>query len=575
MTKILNPDQQGEHVQVIAQKSANRIFIYSFFGSVPSESVQIEVDAPYGINVVIWGANPEVLLSGIQGTVRVHTFTGDVTVEHLTSSVSLISERGNINFSTALQPEGDARLESTHGNIGVSLLGPLNMKSWIRAGRVLTWGKDVTLENTSLEDQLGIGGPLFYASSLKGDVRIDFDSENVGPTLIAGTQTDEPAPSAAAPPERAADRGGKQPPVLKHPDERPPKESERVSGSPGSNPGNPNTGAGPQTGTPAQGGGYSFKVAVDSVYLNVSVRDRYTSRSVHGLQKEDFLVYENGVMQQVDQMVSGEAPFNLLLLLDVSGSTRSHIDLIKEASIDFTREIKENDQIAVAAFNSKCRLLQDFTSNRYDVARAISRLRSSGGTAFYDALETSIDDYMRGTEGRGAIVVFTDGVDNQLTGDFSNGSDTTFEELFYKIQEIDPIIYTIFLETEEYTKVTRRRRSGGNPVEILSDIFRGKLPSGFPSGGGALEEAKQQLLAIADQTGGRMYAPQKIDDLFNIYSEIADDLRIQYQLGYNSTDPSRDGSWREIKVKIYNNPDAVVRTRKGYYARSSNRSSHP
>jgi len=426
---------------------------------------------------------------------------------------------------------------------------------------------------------LGIGGPLFYASSLKGSVRVNFESDNVGPTFITATQPVEPAVPSPDTSGRTADRGGKQPPVLNRPDEGQTEAPDRASAPRRRSADNPDPGTSAQQGTttPDQGG-YSFRVDVDSVYLNVSVRDRYSTRSIYGLQKEDFLVYENGVLQDVDQLVTGEAPFNLLLLLDVSGSTRSHINLIKEASIDFTREIKENDKIAVAAFNSRCRLIQEFTSNRYEVARAITGLRSNGGTAFYDALETSIDDYMRGTEGRGAIVVFTDGVDNQLTGDFSSGSDTTFEELFYKVQEIDPIIYTIFLETEEYTKVTRRRRSGGNPVEILSDIFRGKFPSGFPSGSGALEEAKEQLRAIADQTGGRMYSPGRTEDLFHIYSEIANDLRIQYQLGYNSSDPSRDGNWREIKVKIYNNPDAVVRTRKGYYARggrTGDRNSRP
>jgi VWFA-related protein len=325
-------------------------------------------------------------------------------------------------------------------------------------------------------------------------------------------------------------------------------------------------------GIPPVNEGYSFRVDVDSVYLNVSVRDRYSNRSIYGLERGDFEVHEDGVRQEVEQLVSGEAPFDLLLLLDISGSTRSHIDLIMEASIDFTREIKANDRIAVATFNTRCRLIQDFTGDRRDVANAIRRIRASGGTAFYDALDTSIDDYMGQIEGRKAIVVFTDGVDNQLEGSSGTGSDITFEELFYRIQEVDPIIYTIFLETEEYTKVTRRRRDSGNPIEVLGSILGGKFPRGFPNGRGTLQEAKAQLQAIADQTGGRMYSPRRIEDLFHVYSEIADDLRIQYQLGYNSTNPTRDGSWREIRVRVPDQPNAVVRTRKGYYARKSDTS---
>ena len=74
-------------------------------------------------------------------------------------------------------------------------------------------------------------------------------------------------------------------------------------------------------------------------------------------------------------------------------------------------------------------------------------------------------------------------------------------------------------------------------------------------------------MEIAEQTGGRMYSPHKIGELSSVYSEIADDLRIQYQLGYNSTNRAHDGQWRKIRVAVSNHPEAVVRTRKGYYAR--------
>jgi len=74
-------------------------------------------------------------------------------------------------------------------------------------------------------------------------------------------------------------------------------------------------------------------------------------------------------------------------------------------------------------------------------------------------------------------------------------------------------------------------------------------------------------MMIADQTGGRMHSPHRIDDLSRVYGEIALDLRVQYQLGYNSTNRARDGRWRQIQVKIDGHPEAMVRTRKGYYSR--------
>jgi VWFA-related protein len=288
----------------------------------------------------------------------------------------------------------------------------------------------------------------------------------------------------------------------------------------------------------------------------------------------------------VEQFTSTEAPFNLLLLLDISGSTEDYLNLIKEASIDFTREIKPSDRIAVATFNSRSRLIQEFTNYRAEVADSISRIKSGGGTAFYDALASCVDEYLAGMEGRSAVVVFTDGVDNQLTGG-STGSRITFDELFRKIQEIDPIIYTIFLDTEGRVPITqaptRRPAPGGTGglggiIDIILGGGRappypgGRVPTGrIPAGRSdheAYRIARDQLQEIADQTGGRLYSPQRVEDLSGAYSEIADDLRIQYLLGYNSANRTSQRTWHSIAVRIKDRPDAVARTRKGYYSRS-------
>ena len=175
---------------------------------------------------------------------------------------------------------------------------------------------------------------------------------------------------------------------------------------------------------------YDLKVDVNSVFLNLSVRQRANNRSLAGLQKADFSVYEDGIRQDIEQFLPTETPFNLLLLLDVSGSTGSYLKMMKEAAIEFTRVINENDRIAVATFNSKVRLVEDFTGDRNEAERAIKHIKSGGGTAFYDALLTCINQYMRGLQGRSAIVVFTDGVDNRLEGIPESGSIARFDELY-------------------------------------------------------------------------------------------------------------------------------------------------
>jgi VWFA-related protein len=345
---------------------------------------------------------------------------------------------------------------------------------------------------------------------------------------------------------------------------------------------------GSQAPSPAVGT-YALKVDVNSVLLNVSVRERETNRSLGGLQKGDFSVFEDGIRQEIDQFLPTESPFDLLLLLDTSGSTAPYLKLIKQAAIEFTHEIGDQDRVAVATFNTKVKLVQKYTNDRDAAEKAISRIKSGGGTAFYDALMTSVNQFKSDAKARSAIVIFTDGVDNSLEGIWGSGSRTTFDELYRRIQEADAIIYTIFLNTED---------KGEDPAEVFGKgnnpstspwpggRSAGKLPGGlpfpfpFPMPGSArrpskpaddnldsvYRQARDQLQSISDQTGGRMYSPHRLDELSGTYSEIADDLRIQYQVGYNSTNPEHDGRWRKVHVKIENNPDAVVRTRRGYFA---------
>jgi VWFA-related protein len=217
-------------------------------------------------------------------------------------------------------------------------------------------------------------------------------------------------------------------------------------------------------------------------------------------------------------------------------------------------------------------LINGFTNDRGRVKRAIDSVRSGGGTAFYDALDKSVRDYMDEVEGRRAIVVFSDGVDNQLTGDFGSGSRTTFPDLYREIQEADTLIYTIFLDTETQQGAFGRRSSRGGLGGILGDIiFKGPTVR-IPGGGGwgqdqAYAQARREMELIADQTGGRMYAPRKTADLAQVYTEIAEDLRVQYSLAYHSLNATNDGQWREIEVKIPNRPNLAVRARKGYYGR--------
>jgi VWFA-related protein len=580
----------NDHARIAAQKVGDKVFLYAFFGNVPGESVEFEIDVPRYVNVMISGANPEVSVQNVDGYVRVNTLTGIITADDLTSSVSLTSDKGDIVYRLRNQPAGDARIETIHGQVACELAPTVNLKVWARAGENLSWGDTPQRRGEPMEKLVGSGGPLLYVSSFQSGVRIDVGKVSPAPAIVPQSPPPPPAPQesrssatpdlrSAPPPEPEAPAGRERPrPVLSRERRETPAPQEESAPQPAPQQQSRDSSENGQPAGQDSAGNPTFRVAVDWVFLNVSVRDRATNRSLTDLRQQDFLVYEDNVQQTVGQFETTEVPFNLLLLLDVSGSTESFLHLIKSASIDFTRQIKQNDRIAVAVFNSRVQLIQGFTSDRAQVARAIDSIRSGGGTAFYDALETCAEDYMRDVEGRKAIVVFTDGVDNQLAGNGGEGSRITFDQLYRNIQEIDPIIYPIFLDSESDQGVMTGNPGGtaGSVAIILGDILGGgrrgpvSRPRRYPGGGGVsrqvYDQAREQLQMIADQTGGRMYSPRVADDLRGVYSEIADDLRIQYRIGYSPTNKAQDGSWRALRVKLKNYPDAAVRTRKGYYA---------
>ncbi len=558
-----NEESRIRNVSVNCQKVSTRIFAQAYFYDYSAESVYIDVRAPNTLDLVIWGANPAVEITGMSGWARAHTMTGFISARDLTGSSSLLTESGDISFNQSVQPVADIRLESIQGNVVCHLAEGLNLRGWLRAGRKASWNGEMELLQGALERQLGVGGPVFLAASSEGNVLVRIDAASAAST-----------PPATAPPTRSAsevrsDNSTKAPVRYEPPAGQTQEPSRSDNAYPDYAP-PPATTHPPNLGTVDTAGTYSLKVAVDWVYVHASVRDRYNNRAVPDLTRGDFEVLEDGRHQEIEQFDSTEAPFSLLLLLDVSGSTKSYLRMIQEASIQFTQLIKPSDRIAVASFNSRTRLHQEFTNDRQQVAQAIHQLRSGGGTAFYDALDESISRYMDGVEGRKAIVVFTDGVDNRLTGDFSEGSAIGFQDLYREIQEEDTLIYTIFLDTEGTAgnmPSPRRRNSIGG---ILGDIILGPGGSGggmgIPGGSGsAYEEARRELEEIAEQTGGRMYAPRSINDLGTVYQEVANDLRVQYTLGYHSQGSPTADRWHKIEVRVTGHPDLSVRARRGYY----------
>ena len=280
------------------------------------------------------------------------------------------------------------------------------------------------------------------------------------------------------------------------------------------------------------------------VNLNVSVTNR-SGVALANLKKEDFDVAENSVPQKIEFFQPTTAPFNLVLALDLSGSIKDKLDVVKSAALRFVDVLGPQDKVAVVTFTDEIRVVSQLTGDREELKRRIKAVdRSQGGTAFYEALWFALMDTLRGTRGqRNAIVVMTDGVDSSLDRYNPMQSRVSYNQLARRLEESDVMVFPIYLDTE-YEEVFERGNSSSEAYAI----------------------ARDQLERIGELTGGQTFKAEKVGDLSGVYKQVAAAIRTVYSVGYYPTNPERDGTYRRVRVGV-NRADAAVRTRKGYYAK--------
>lgn len=326
--------------------------------------------------------------------------------------------------------------------------------------------------------------------------------------------------------------------------------------------------AGPQE----VGEGDVVRVNTTLVTIPVSVMDR-DGRYIPNLRKEDFRLWEDGTEQNIAFFASVDKPFSVVLMLDTSGSTQYKLDEIQEAAIGFVNQLHSDDRVMVVSFDDKIRVLSNFTSDRYQLRRAIEQTRPGDGTKLYEAVDMVINRKLDQVQGRKAIVLFTDGVD-------TTSRHATYESTLRDAEELDALIYPV-----QYDTYNDMGGGGGSwpgsgrssSTVILGDILGGIWGGGRRGGGwpgrpgrgapgttrGEYERADRYLHALADLTGARLYQADRNQNLTYAFSNVAEELRRQYSLGYYPKQPAQAGQRRQIKVRV-NQPNLAVRTRDSY-----------
>jgi VWFA-related protein len=321
-----------------------------------------------------------------------------------------------------------------------------------------------------------------------------------------------------------------------------------------------------------------IRLETDLVSIDVKVSDRAGNRNIAGLKAADFAVYEDGVRQKISSFSAENVPFNLVLLIDTSGSTRDDVSLMRRAARRFLEELRPDDRVAVIQFNKQVELLEDLTSDRAKIEEALELLKPGSGTSFYDALLLTIDEVFKNTTGRRAIIALTDGVDSY--------GPTTLDKIPPKLEQDGASAYFLELDTEQFTSAGMMRDcKESNHFEFSSKQLK-KYVEEYVKGGSMLdyhnhcliarlermqinrrlyESARRELREMANKTGGRVYPVKSLEQLEPAYSQIAAELRTQYSLAYYPTNEAHNGKWRTLRVEV-KRPGLAAHTRPGYRA---------
>lgn len=306
------------------------------------------------------------------------------------------------------------------------------------------------------------------------------------------------------------------------------------------------TPASPSTGEPQEiDDGDVIRVDTELVTLNVSVVDRATSRGLKGLAQTDFKLFEDGVEQKIGHFESSNAPFNLILLIDLSGSTKDKVALIRNAAQHFVDAARPDDSIAVITFAAAPVLVSRLTTDHAILRQRINAIETApGDTKLYDSLNFAMTDALKDASRsrRNAVVVMSDGLDGTLPSVNGDGSALGYAEVLNQIREFDGVLYSLWVDTEYLS---------------LSD--KDTQPEDFDAG-------HDRMAEIADAGGGLFYEVAKLEDLAGAYERVVADIGTVYSLAYRPEKSVRDGKWRAIRIKI-SRPNAVARGKSGYFAK--------
>jgi len=311
---------------------------------------------------------------------------------------------------------------------------------------------------------------------------------------------------------------------------------------------------------------YTIRVDVPMVFVDVAVFDS-NNKPVTSLRMEDFLIFENGVQQEIRNFSPVATPYNILLLFDRSGSTQSQWTLMQSAVAGFLGNLRQQDRSAIAAFDAEFELLSGWKEAPQRSLKALDDLasprpQSIGLTDLYGSLERALSREFRGVAGRRALIVFTDGRDFSLYRQTvaanrvpSASEDRDFQKALKTIQKQQVAVYFVAVNTDRNLDAT----DAGVDYLRLRQLFpNSSVPLQF------LTEARMRMEALASASGGRTFFPDRIQDIVSLYDQVSRELSTSYSLGYAPINATADGRLRRIDVRVRGADRRVWQSRTAY-----------
>jgi len=443
------------------------------------------------------------------------TQDGPVQVKGLTAALLIQTISGEIRVELAEDAGADVVAESRTGSVSSSF-----GNAPTRPGA-----------QSQLHERIGGGGRSLRLYSQAGNITLA--------SLGSGADSAQAITRPASPNEPLTvnlDRTGASPAPAQTPELGGTTSKVNPAGTP----------AAPSSGPEEVSEGDVIRIDTQLVSVNVSVVDRSTNRGVNDLTANDFHLFEDRAEQQILHFESNSAPFNLMLLIDLSGSTTKVVELIKAAALHFVEASRPFDRIGIMTFAEKQVVVSPLTTDHQALRERINAIETpQGSTKMYDSMAFAMEEVFREAKDsrRNAIVVMSDGLDSTLPNVTGEGSKLSYDDMIRLVKEFDGVVYSIWVDTQSYEPLS--------PLDIQQETF---------------DLAHNRMKELADTGGGIFYECEELKDLAGAYDRVVADLGMVYTLSYRPTNKARDGAWRTIRVNV-NRQNVVARGKRGYYAK--------